>query len=416
MYITNPLMLLLQMFKRFLKDKLTSALSYSPAIFINGARQVGKTTLAQQLSQLEYRTLDDLLAISEARDDPISFLDKYPNGLILDEVQKAPELFNVIKMSIDQNRKAGKFILTGSANILTLPRVSESLAGRMQIFTLYPLSMQEINNSKFSWIDEVADEFSIDIFNKQTRNNFNKQDLIERISIGGYPEALSLKSQGVSLKGWFASYIYTIINRDLIEISKIKDVTSVAKLIKMLALNTSNCLNKVEIARNIGVPVPRIDNYIKFLNMLFITYQLEPWFRNFKKRLIRSPKIYFTDTGIANSLFGVGINDNTVGQLLENFVISEIKKQVTWSDSTPQLYFYRTSDGREVDLIIEYDNGQCLALEIKSTSTVYPKHFTGIKAFKEDYDNVIAGIVLYTGKEIVSFGNNLWAVPISCIL
>ncbi|MBF0452564.1 MAG: ATP-binding protein [Candidatus Magnetomorum sp.] len=407
------------MIKRNITNNILEALEDTPVIFLRGARQTGKTTLVKNINgnfSAHYITLDDATVLSGVKSDPAGFLAGIDRPVIIDEVQKAPELFPAIKIDVDNNRKPGMFILTGSSNILTSIKISDSLAGRMEILDLWPLSQGEINGFCESFIDAAFDS-------KQKGFKFsepNRMDFCRMILKGGYPEAV----QRISVKrrsAWFDSYITSILERDIRDIAQIQDLMAVTGLLKLLATRTANLLNYADISRNVSIPQTTIKRYMSLLKQIFLIYELPAWFSNLGKRLMKSPKLMFTDTAFVTNLTGFNHerlmeNPQFTGALIENFVASEIYKQASWSKTSVSLFHYRNQAGNEVDIVLEDRSGKVVGIEIKSSSSVTAKDFTGLKHLNDSLnDKFIRGIILYFGKNSVPFGENLHAVPITAI-
>ncbi len=322
------------MIKRKITSKLLLSLSDSPVVVIQGARQTGKSTLVKYLSEeiypATYLTFDDLTILSAAQSNPIDFISAYTGGVIIDEVQRVPEIFLAIKRFVDRDRKPGKFILTGSANILFLPKISESLAGRVEILKLFPFSQSEISGTEKNFIDELSSNH----FNTLTFE-IKKNNLTEKIIRGGYPEVLTRKDLE-RLRAWFSSYITTILQRDVRDISNIEKLTDLPKLLSLLASRAGTLLNIAELSRSSAIPQTTLKRYMALLEATFMINLLPAWSGNLSKRIIKTPKVYLNDTGILSYL--TGFEENKVisdplswGRILENFVLMELIKQASWS-------------------------------------------------------------------------------------
>lgn len=405
------------MIYRKILSKIQKALKDTPVIFISGPRQAGKTTLVKYISEnihpAKYLNFDDATILAAAKTNPEGFLEVYKDNLILDEVQRVPEIFLVIKKIVDNNRKPGKFILTGSANIFLLPKISESLVGRMEIIKLFPISLSEISESKDNFIEKViSDNFSI------KSSGGPKNDLIEKILSGGFPEVISRKDKDRQ-NAWFNSYITTLIERDVRDITNIERLTDLPRLLKILASRVGTLLNFAEISRSASIPQTTLKRYITLFEALFLIYFVPTWSGNISKRAIKTPKLYFLDTGIAAYLIGfkrdkVLVDAPLWGKLLENFILTELLKQLSWSKIEGNIFYYRTASAQEIDFIIERRDGKLIAIEVKSNNKVDKEDFKHIVSFSEDVKKkFLRGIVFYTGEEFVSFGNGLYAVPIS---
>lgn len=421
------------MYKRNSILDIKSALQDSPVVLINGARQVGKSTLAKALfsdkygaawddaewdktewASAQYLTLDDATTLAAAASSPLSFLEGLPPHVVIDEIQRAPELFLAIKKLVDQDRKPGRFLLTGSANAMTLPKVADSLAGRMEVHTLWPLSQGEIEGKKETFIDYC---FGIEKLPKVLPISW--KDLSERLHLGGYPESLK-RSEPRRRNAWYRSYLTSIIERDIRELANIEGYRELPNLLQLLASRVGGVLNFSDISRDTKISNTTLKRYVALLEAVFIFLPLPAWYRNEEKRLVKSPKIYLNDTGLAMHLRGMDqarlLDRNKAGFLLENFIVMELKKQQAWSETLPSLYHFRTTTEKEVDAVLEAPDGRVVGIESKSSSEVSMSDFTGMKELATlARDDFHRGIVLYTGQETVSFGEKFTAMPVSAL-
>ncbi len=406
-----------KMFKRNLQKKLEKALTRSPVVLLTGPRQSGKTTLMKEISKIRgysYVTFDDINFLSAAKNDPMGFIAGLNKPVLLDEVQRVPELFLAIKHDVDENRTPGRYALTGSANPLLIPRLGDSLAGRMEIFDLFPLSQGELSNSHENFIDIV--------FSKQIplpAQTLSRADLYKKIAIGGYPPV-----QGFDFadrESWFNSYVTTLLQRDIQDLSQITGFAEFPRLLNLLATRTSSLLNVSELARTSGIAGSTLNRYLILLETIFLIKFHSAWSSNLGKRLVRSSKITFIDTGLL--LFSLGVDleklplDNIIsGPVLENFVISELDKQLTWNQVRAKLYHARTTTGIEVDIILEDAAGNLVGIEVKNSSTIGANDFKGLKFLQESAGRkFVQGIVLYTGSQHVPFAAKLSALPINVL-
>ncbi len=406
------------MIERKIKSQLLEALTDSPVVLIHGARQTGKSTLIKLIVENEYPakyiTFDDTSLLSAALNNPYDFISGYTENLVIDEVQRAPEIFLAIKSYVDKNRKPGKFILTGSANVLLLPKISESLAGRMEILKLFPLAQNEISDDKKNLVDEL----SKNIFNPNYPVTSDK--LINKILSGGFPEMLVRKDRKRQ-KAWFNSYITTILQRDVRDISNIEKINDLPKLLSLFASRAGTLFNYAEFSRSTGIAQTTLKRYVSLFEAIFMIHVLPAWSGNLSKRLIKTPKLYLNDTGLLSHLVGFEperiISDTLMwGRILENFVLTELLKQSSWSNLNLSLYHYRTASGQEIDFIIERNDGKLIAVEVKATSKIDPSDFKHIKSFAEETgDKFLRGILFYTGSEIIPFAKNLFALPVNTL-
>ena len=402
------------MYKRKLKPLILEALKDTPVVLVNGARQVGKSTLVQEIAnqtKASYFTLDDATVLAAATSDPQAFIEGVGHPVILDEVQRAPELFLAIKASVDKDRRPGRFLLTGSANVLTLPKLADSLAGRMDILTLWPLAQSELNASSEIFIDKA---FAKDFRTKALTHSF---DLIKLTLAGGYPEVLERQTQK-RRDAWFNAYLTTILQRDIQDLANIEGLNELPNLLSLLATRNATLLNYASIARDAALPQTTLKRYLSLFRATFLTYTLNAYSSNLSKRLVKSPKIFLNDTGLSSSLINADQtrleNDRKLyGQLLESFVVTELQKQAGWSETSVKLMHYRTQTGIEVDLVLEDKQGRIVGIEIKAASSVNAKDFKGLKSLAGDMPKYFyRGFVVYTGENVVPFGEELYALPI----
>lgn len=407
------------LYHRFTEEILRESLQDTPVVLIHGSRQCGKTTLAQSVGdQLGYHyiTFDDDNQLQAAKADPVGFVHSLPELTILDEIQRTPELFTTIKASVDQNRKSGRFILTGSANVLLLPQLADSLAGRIEIIHLRPLAQAEIAGIKPTFLQQL---FNADFGTVTNKRNYLRlgESLAELICKGGYPAAISRNSTK-RRNAWYRDYVTTTIQRDVQDIANIRNLEILPKLLALAASQTSRLFNAADLASPFAISRPTIREYLTLLEQIFLIEQLQPWHSNRLSRLIKTPKMHLADTGLASSL--MGINGQTLwqdkallGQLLETFIYQELRKHADWHDEELRFYHFRNKDKVEVDIIIEQGR-QLAGIEIKAAATVTQSDFKGLNKLKEACGaQFAAGVVFYDGENILPFGENLFAVPLS---
>lgn len=404
-------------FKRHITSKLEKAILRSPVILLTGARQTGKTTLIKHIGKNQkysYVTFDDIRFLSSAKNDPVGFIQNLEKPVILDEVQRIPEIFLSIKHDVDENRTPGRFILTGSANPLLIPRLGDSLAGRMEILTLLPLSQGELLGIQENFIDRAFDKNYVYPIAK---NALPKPDLYHKIIKGGYP--LVQNSNDEERESWFNSYITTLLQRDVQDLANISGLSEMPHLLKLLATRVGNLINIAELSRSIGMASSTLHRYITLLETIFLIVFQPPWFSNMGKRLTKSPKTYLIDTGLLSFLLDLRIDKDLreyhfIGSILENFVFNEIQKQLTWNSMRIKPFHFRTVTGIEVDIILENQAGSLVGIEIKNSETVTPHDFKGLRYLQEEVGKLfIKGIVIYNGSQVVPFGKDLYALPIS---
>ncbi len=408
-------------YPRFSTVLLEEAIEDSPVILIHGPRQSGKTTLARLLGDklnYHYITFDDASQKIAARIDPIGFVNRLPEHIILDEVQHVPELFSAIKISVDTNRKAGRFILTGSTNILLLPKLSDSLAGRIEIIRLRPLALAEIAGKKPEFLSQIfSNDFGLDI--NQSKYSRLGESLAKIIVTGGYPAAIIRTTQNRRSR-WYRDYISTIVQRDVKELARIQKLDILPSLLSMAAGQTARLFNASDLASPFSISRPTIREYLTLLEQLFLIEQLLPYHNNRISRLIKTPKLHMADTGLACSL--LGLNSKTLwqdrqilGQLLETFVYQELRKYADWQELPIKFSHFRNNNKVEVDIIMQ--QGTKLAgIEVKASATVRAKDFKGLNMLKQaNEESFCTGVVFYDGENIIPFGDKMFAVPISIL-
>lgn len=407
------------MIPRHAAARLREALADRPVVLLHGARQTGKTTLARALAAADhparYVTFDTLTALSAARGDPAGFLAGIEGPVVLDEVQRVPDLFVSIKAAVDRDRDPGRFLLTGSANVLLVPRLSESLAGRMEIVPLWPFSQGEIERVVEGFVDAMFDE-AAPALGAAARG----VALAERVLRGGYPEAVAMGS-AERRSAWFDAYLTTILGRDVRDLANIEGLTELPRLLALVAARPMALLNYAELVRSAGLAQSTLKRYFALLEAVFLVRTLRPWHANIGKRMVKTPKVMLCDSGLAAHLMGIddarlAQDRMLLGGLLESFVAMEITKQIGWSTSAPALYHFRTHEGDEVDLVLERRSGTLVGIEVKCAATVTGTDFKGMRTLAQAAGRRFhRGVVLYTGTEVVSFGTRLHAMPIEAL-
>ena len=405
---------------RHIKDKVLSALEVNPVVYVNGPRQAGKSTLVQKLSQkefpAEYVTFDSITQMSAASNSPETYLKEREGALIIDEVQLVPEIFRALKSVVDELRLEqsgklkGRFLLTGSANIMALPKLSEPLVGRVSVLTLYPLSGAEALNGKGDFIEKL--------FARKFFKDEKNRKVIDVMRLATFPEISGVKSD--ERVQWFDGYLTTILQRDVRALAEIEKLSALPNLLRILSNRAGGLINDADIARDAGLVHVTSRNYRSLLKLLFLTFEVSPWYRNIGKRLVKSPKGYVCDTLLLCHLLQYELSDleknrpELFGNVLENFVATELLKLIANKGSRFHLHHFRTGDNKEADFVLEQPNGQLAAIEVKSRDRVDKSDFKGLEALQaltgEDF---ICGVVLYRGKDVVPFGDKLWAVPMS---
>lgn len=406
------------MVRRHLTERVLERLTIAPVVFLNGARQVGKTTLAQELIRSgvlhAYFTLDTLETLQAAQADPQGFVNSLPLGAVVDEVQRAPELLLPLKRRIDAERQAGMFLLTGSANPLTLPRVADALVGRMATLTLYPFSQGELEGRRTHWLTQAfAGAFQMATYEPL-------HDLWARVERGGYPDAVAIEDPR-RRQLWLRDYADTLLTRDVKSLADIERTADMARLLRLLAAQTCQILNLSNLSRVSGIPHSTLQRYFALLETLLVVVRIPPWYANISQRLLKSPKVMLNDTGLALALLNytearLTEDDLLRGRMLENFVGMELLKQIACTSETYQLYHLRTAKGQEVDFLVEDSAGRLFGVEVKASATVRTNDFRYLRAFRAwAGERWAGGVVFYLGATQVPFGDGLWASPLQSL-
>lgn len=408
------------MIERHLGSAVAEALKDTPVVLLVGARQSGKSTLARSLQGSRpgrrYLTFDDEGTLDAARSDPAGFLAGLEGPTILDEIQKVPELFPAMKAVVDRDRMPGRFLLTGSANVLMMPRLSESLAGRMEVQTLWPFSQGELKKHRETFLARVfQSKFSL-----QPSKAGEAKAWPELACLGGFPEIVK-RSSAPRRKAWFRSYVTTVLSRDARDLANIESLASLPRLLSLLASRTSSLLNYADLARVLTMPQSTLKRYMGLLQALFLFHPLPAWSSNLGQRLIKSQKVLLSDTGLLAHLTGatqdkLRQDPTAAGHILENFVAMELVKQASWSEAQVQVFHFRTLTGSEADILLEDEEGRVVGIEVKASATPSSSDFKGLKSLAECAgEKFVRGIVLYTGNEVIPFGKNLTAVPLPAL-
>ena len=406
------------LYPRYAEPRLTEALADSPVVLIHGPRQCGKTTLARVVGErmgYAYVSFDDDVACAAAQADPVGFIGDLPEHAILDEVQRVPALFTALKVSVDRERVAGRFMLTGSANVLLVPKLADSLAGRMEILRLHPLAQCELRRRKSGFLDTLfAGGF------KTRRTERLAGQLGERIAAGGYPAAL-VRPAGRRRATWYRDYLDTIVQRDVRDLARISTLDALPRLLALAAAQTARLLNVADLASPFQLSRPTIRDYVTLLERVFLVETLPPWHSNRLSRLVKTPKLHLSDTGLACALLGVdaaglAADRPLLGQLLETFAFQELRRQASWYGEQLTFFHYRDKDGAEVDIVIERGSRALAGVEIKAAATVTAVDFRGLRKLKDAAGKRFAGgVVLYDGETCASFGDGMHAVPLRAL-
>lgn len=400
---------------RFVRSRLTEALADTPVVLIHGPRQCGKTTLAQAVGKAAgytYLSFDNDVLRASAQADPVGFVADLPDKAVLDEVQRVPGVFSALKMEVDRDRRPGRFILTGSANVLLVPKLADSLAGRLEILRLHPLAQAELSGRASGFLSALfGDGFKADA---QARLG---KELAERIVAGGYPAALA-RPLAKRRAAWYRDYLESLVQRDVRDMARISALDVLPRLLTLAAGQTSRLLNVADLAAPFHLSRPTIRDYVTLLARVFLLEELPPWHSNRLSRLIKTPKLHLGDTGLACALLGVdtvalAADRPMLGQLLETFVFQELRRQASWLEEPVAFHHFRDKDGVEVDIVLESSGQRVAGIEIKASATVGAADFRGLRKLRESAGERFAmGVVLYDGEPTAPFGDRLLAVPI----
>lgn len=385
-----------------------------------GARQTGKSTLAKQLAEslpdpVASWSLDDPATLQAAKRSPDSFLEDAGPRCLIDEVQRVPELFLSMKGRVDADRRPGRYLLTGSANVLTLPKIADSLAGRMEVQVLWPFSQGELEGRREGFVDACLspdDRF--------IGARLEWGDLLERVVCGGFPEAVQRK-RPERRRAWWTAYLQTLLERDIRDLARIEGVHELPRLMGILAARTGGLQNFAEVGRIAGIGTTTLKRYIALLRALYLHIEIPGWHRNLEKRLIKAPKTYLNDSGLACHLRGIdaralSADRNRAGAVVENFVAMELVKQISWSNIRPVLHHFRDVSGHEVDFVLEAPDGRVAGLEVKCSADLGNRDWRGLESLATAAGkDFVRGIVLYTGSKRLSFGPKLLALPMASL-
>lgn len=403
------------LFPRFAEPVLREALGDTPVVLLHGPRQCGKTTLARivgERSGYGYFTFDEPGTLAAASEDPVGFLDLLPPRAILDEVQRVPRLFSTLKAAVDRSRTPGRFLLTGSANVLLVPHLSDSLAGRMEIVRLHPLAQSELGGKDPDFLGALFGGR----FDGAPRQRLGK-DLVERVAAGGYPAALA-RASARRRAAWYRDYVEAIVQRDVRELARIAALDALPRLLSLAASQTSKLLNVSDLAAPFQISRPTIRDYVTLLERVFLIELVPPWHSNRLSRLVKSPKLHVGDTGLACALLGIDADAlwkdrPTLGPLLETFVFQELRRQASWRQDPIRFFHYRDRDAVEVDLVLERGASEVAGVEVKAGATVTAADFGGLRRLRQACGaRFKGGVVLYDGEATLPFGEGLHAVPL----
>ena len=414
-----------ELFPRYIAARLREAIDSFRVVVVNGPRQAGKSTLLRALAPANcpVLTLDDRDQLRAARTDPAGFVAAYSRPTFIDEVQRGGNsLILAIKAEVDRHHtESGLFVLAGSSRFLTVPQLSESLAGRVRLAELLPLSQGELTGtgSRPHFLTSLmADP---DAIRSLDAPRLNRPEAMERVIIGGFPAVHRLSSARLR-SDWFDSYVETLVQRDLLELSRIRQSTDLPRLLRLLAARSAQELNLAKLARHAGLGEDATRAYLALLETIYLHYSLPAWSTNETSRAKRRPKLHFVDTGVAANLLGATVDQLAIptaplaGPLLESFVASELRKSAAWSEERVVFNHYRDAEKREVDLVVEARDGRVGAIEVKAARDVDESDFRHLRYLRDRLgDRFVNGVVVHLGERPLSFGDRLTALPLAAI-
>ena len=421
------------MYQRFAARHIVEARSDTPVILLAGARQTGKSTLAQAAARSEpdrpiridmarsgstvlrdarYLTFDDATFRAAATADPHNFVESFRSvrWVVFDEIQRVPELLLAIKQEVDLDRRPGRFLLTGSSDVMTIPNIAESLAGRVEIIPIWALAQAEIEgfSSRF-----IANAFSAKFPQHATAETI--EQIVMRALRGGYPEPL-LRPRPSRRDAWFGNYITTVVQREITNISAIEDTTAIVRVLRALATRSGGPRNFQTLSIDAALPASTLTRYVTLLEATFLIRTIPAWSNNIDARIMKSPKLLITDSGLYGYLLGLHENDDAVGYLIETFVGCELAKLFSLYDDEVSLMHFRDKRGNEVDFVLERRDRSIVGIEVKKSRSVQISDFRGLQKLAQAAgERFVRGIVLYGGYQTVSFGAQLLAAPIASL-
>lgn len=393
------------------------ALQDTRIVFVMGARQAGKSTLTREVAGANgfktSVTLDDQAVRETAQNDPTGFLAGIDHPALIDEVQRAPDLLLAIKQDVDRHpADAGRYLLTGSANVVTARNVKDALTGRMEILNLWPLSQAEVRGSSSNFVDQLFSGTPPRVKGAPVgRNAF-----VPIVAAGGYPEARV--RTGRRRDRWFESYIGTTLDRDLRDVSDALKLEEVPRLLRHLAGQTANLLSYRKVADKLDLDHKTVKEYVRLLQTVFLLAITPAWRPGIANREVQSPKSYLVDSGLLAHLLGadesrIATDDQVTGKVLENFVVTEVLKHREWADVRTTAHHYRRRD-EEIDMVLESRSGDIACVEVKATASLRSRDWRAMEKLRDARgESFRAGAVIYTGEQTLPLGNRLWAVPVS---
>jgi predicted AAA+ superfamily ATPase len=404
---------------RAITPRLLEALADSRAVAVIGPRQAGKTTLVRDLVRTEYPaayvTLDEAVTRNAARTDPTGVVEEMTGPTIIDEIQRAPDLLLSIKERLDRDDRPGQFLITGSANIQTLPTIRDALPGRVDYVPLWPFAQTEVEGRDGPLVDLLfAGEEP-----PAVEDEAGRRHVAARIAAGGFPGALGRTPR--SRIRFFEAYVDSVVGRDVPDVARTRDAGAVGRLLRLLSARSASLLSLESLARDLGVDRKTVGHHLRILQDLMLVRIHPPWHSNLSHREVKTPKVYVTDTAMMTALIGssadrIATDPGVAGMAFETFVTMEMVKLSSWSASSPRLFHYRDRDGREVDVVLERADGSIVGIEVKAAATVVSADFRGLAYLRDKLGGrFVRGVVLYAGTRALPFGERLSALPLSCL-
>jgi uncharacterized protein len=406
--------------ERHVRLRLEEALADTPVVVIQGARQVGKTTLAVTAARRRAGrvvTLDDDATRAAALADPAGFIESNDELLMIDEIQRAPELMLAIKAAVDRDRRPGRFLLTGSANLLRLRSMQDSLAGRTETIDLFGFSQGELRGVRERFVDRAL----AGVLPVGWESSMTREDYLQAACAGGYPEAVLRSERRRS--AWFDNYANRIVERDAIDVSGLQRLGDLGRLLELVAARNAAELNLADLAADARFPSRTLPPYLDLLEMLYLIWRVPAWSTNLTNRVTARPKLVVLDSGLAAHLINVSPTSMhptrspaPAGGLLEAFVLAELRRQIGWSQERVRIFHYRDRSGPELDIVLEHADGRVVAIETKATTSIRPEALKWLSRFRDRVgQRFIQGILLYTGRHAHPFGDRLTAQPLSAL-
>jgi hypothetical protein len=412
------------MLARTITEPLLAALTDTPVVALHGARQVGKSTLARMLSETvhpaTYYTLDDADVRDAAVADAAGFVSGLAGPVVIDEVQRAPDLLLAVKAAVDRDRSPGRFLLTGSAQILQLPRLADTLAGRIEVLTLWPFTQGELAGVRDCLIEQLFSDTGMIAVPEAHGHAPDRSDLVARLLAGGYPEALE-RAAAARRAAWFRNYVLTVTERTVRDVAEIAGLAELRRLLAALAVRSGSPVNYADLSRTLGIPQSTIKRYVALLQLTFLLIRVPAWHANLTSRLVKTARAYVADSGLLLHLLGSGearlrADPALLGQALESFVVAELTRQAGWSRVPAEIFHFRTHTGREVDLVLEDPSGGVVGVEVKLTASPSATDFRGLEALADAAgERFQRGVVLCLADAPVPFGPRMQTLPLRAL-